>query len=58
MWHETAVDRGKMKAMTKSLYKTMVESEYELSTDGTDDESSDDSLLPSEFEGFSDRHTR
>lgn len=42
-----------MKLATKSLYNTMVESEYEMS-DESEGSNSDGSLLPSEFDGFSD----
>lgn len=52
-WHEAALDKQKLKNLTKSLYNNMVESEYEISED-SDDNSSDDSLLPSDFAGFSD----
>lgn len=52
-WHETATDKTKMKLATKSLYNTMVESEYEMS-DESEGSNSDGSLLPSEFDGFSD----
>ncbi|KAL1400304.1 hypothetical protein pipiens_007547 [Culex pipiens pipiens] len=53
--HEAAMDKNKMKALTKSLFINMVESEYEVSSEDSD-EDSDGSLLSSDFAGFSDEN--
>lgn len=53
--HEAAMDKNRMKALTKSLFINMVESEYEVSSEDSD-EDLDGSLLSSDFAGFSDEY--
>lgn len=51
VWQDWAWDRCKMKCETKKLLSSMIESEYEDSSEG--DCESIPEILPSDFEGFS-----
>lgn len=55
-WQAASFDRERYKNMTRRLYDEMVESEYEEDSD-IDEDSTGSSLIPSEFEGFSENES-